>query len=194
MHRTRFQSWYPGLFNAANSDQAMERTAAWPRRFWWFPTVGAALQCEETLKRKQAPKSLNRTSPSCIPRGTAEAVWPPYCPADRTHSFIGDAVNIGGTEQDVIRLLLCVALSANAVRIIHPVRNVLKPVYGQGSGRVSATAPLWTGGGRRNSSMSGPRRFAASSTVISKQAKPVSLPIECAQQDRKVNVPARAAA
>ena len=28
MLRTRFQSWYPGFFNAANSDQAMERTAA----------------------------------------------------------------------------------------------------------------------------------------------------------------------
>ncbi len=26
--RTRFQSWYPGLFNAANTNQAMERTAA----------------------------------------------------------------------------------------------------------------------------------------------------------------------
>ena len=25
--RTRFQFWYPGLFNAANSNQAMERTA-----------------------------------------------------------------------------------------------------------------------------------------------------------------------
>ena len=25
---TKFQPWYPGLFNAANSNQAMERTAA----------------------------------------------------------------------------------------------------------------------------------------------------------------------
>ena len=25
---TKFQSWYPGLFNVANSNQAMERKAA----------------------------------------------------------------------------------------------------------------------------------------------------------------------
>ena len=43
------------------------------------------------------------------------------------------------------RFLPLPCLSANAVRIIAPVRNGVKPIYGQGCRGVSLTAPFRTG-------------------------------------------------
>ena len=43
--------------------------------------LGQRFKVKMRQERKQAPKSLNRTSPFQVPLGTAEAAWPPYCPA-----------------------------------------------------------------------------------------------------------------
>ncbi|MDE2792156.1 MAG: hypothetical protein OXI81_17275 [Paracoccaceae bacterium] len=42
--------------------------------------LGRFFKVKVLQERKQAPKSLNRTSPFYVPLGTAEAAWPPYCP------------------------------------------------------------------------------------------------------------------
>ena len=39
--RAKFQSWYPGLFNAHNPDHAEQGLAAWPQGISCFPEICA---------------------------------------------------------------------------------------------------------------------------------------------------------